>query len=74
MHTPFCDPLNHHFDLPLYIAVPDSGLILSNANASLSFLPGKTYRLRVINMSGFSTFSFSIDNHTLDVIEVDGVS
>ncbi|KAI9491562.1 multicopper oxidase-domain-containing protein [Zychaea mexicana] len=53
--------------------IPDSGLIMDNANASLTFTPGKTYRLRLINMSGFVTYHYSIDNHTLDVIEVDGV-
>ncbi|KAL1936528.1 hypothetical protein VTP01DRAFT_662 [Rhizomucor pusillus] len=53
--------------------VPDSGLIMDNANASLTFQPGKTYRLRFINMSGFSMFYISIDNHTMDIIEVDGV-
>ncbi|KAI8334409.1 Cupredoxin [Chlamydoabsidia padenii] len=53
--------------------VPQSGLINDSANTTFSFTPGKTYRLRFINMSGFSTFFLSIDGHTLDVIEVDGV-
>lgn len=54
--------------------VPQSGLIMDNVNSSLTFQPGKTYRLRLINMSGFSMFYFSIDGHMLDVIEMDGVS
>ncbi|CDH52652.1 iron transport multicopper oxidase fio1 [Lichtheimia corymbifera JMRC:FSU:9682] len=52
---------------------PDSGLINDNANSTFDFVPGKTYRLRLINMSGFSEFFFSIDGHNMDVIEVDGV-
>lgn len=63
--------------------VPDSGLIyfaqnttyLSgfNENATLPFEPGKTYRLRVINVSAFSAFFFWIDGHDMRIIEVDGV-
>ncbi|KAF7722838.1 hypothetical protein EC973_002640 [Apophysomyces ossiformis] len=53
--------------------VPQSGFIMENVNSSLTFEPGKTYRLRLINMSGFSTFFFSIDGHDLDIIEVDGI-
>jgi len=33
----------------------------------------KTYRIRVINSSAVAAFNFSIDGHTLDTIEVDGV-
>ena len=43
-------------------------------NATLPFVPGKTYRLRVINMSALAMFWFWIDGHQLRVIEVDGVS
>ncbi|KAI8331178.1 Cupredoxin [Chlamydoabsidia padenii] len=53
--------------------VPQSGLINDSANTTFTFIPGKRYRLRFINMSGFSTFYISIDGHTLDIIEVDGV-
>ncbi|KAI9311924.1 Cupredoxin [Dichotomocladium elegans] len=53
--------------------VPQSGLIMDGVNASLNFKPGKTYRLRLINMSGFAMYYVSIDGHTLDVIEIDGV-
>lgn len=54
--------------------VPQSGFMFNSVNDSLTFEPGKTYRLRLINMSGFSMFYFSIDGHDLDVIEVDGVA
>jgi iron transport multicopper oxidase len=56
-----------------YCQCIDSGFLFHGVNDSLSFQPGKTYRLRLINMSGFSMFYFSIDNHTLDIIEIDGV-
>ncbi|KAI7905432.1 multicopper oxidase-domain-containing protein [Cokeromyces recurvatus] len=53
--------------------VPQSGFLFNSVNDSLSFEPGKTYRLRLINMSGFSMFYFSIDGHDMEVIELDGV-
>jgi len=53
--------------------VPQSGLINNNANTTFNFVAGKTYRLRLINMSALAMFYFSIDNHTMDVIEVEGV-
>ncbi|KAI7896214.1 multicopper oxidase-domain-containing protein [Mucor mucedo] len=53
--------------------VPESGFIFNNVNDTLSFEAGKTYRLRLINMSGFSMFFFSIDGHDMDIIEVDGI-
>lgn len=54
--------------------VPQSGFLFNNINDSLTFEPGKTYRLRLINMAGFSMFYFSIDGHSMDIIEVDGVA
>lgn len=53
--------------------VPQSGIIRDNVNSTFKFTPGKTYRLRLINMSAFSMFYVSIDGHDLDVIEIDGV-
>jgi len=35
--------------------------------------PGRTYRIRLINTSARSNFNFSIDGHTMTVIEVDAV-
>ncbi|KAI8149479.1 Cupredoxin [Fennellomyces sp. T-0311] len=52
--------------------VPQSGLISDQLNPSYKFEPGKTYRLRIINISGFITYYFSIDGHEFDIIEVDG--
>lgn len=44
-----------------------------NENATLPFEPGKTYRLRLINMSSLAMFHFWIDGHDIRIIEVDGV-
>ena len=44
-----------------------------NANATLPFVPGKTYRLRIVNTSAFSAFYFWIEGHGMTLIEVDGV-
>ncbi|GJJ73686.1 iron transport multicopper oxidase [Entomortierella parvispora] len=53
--------------------IPQSGLINQMTNATFAFVPGKTYRLRVINMSALSIFHFHIDGHEFDIIEVDGI-
>ncbi|CAE7080286.1 unnamed protein product [Rhizoctonia solani] len=43
-----------------------------NENTTLNFVPGKTYRLRVINTSALAMFHFWIDGHEMRIIEVDG--
>ncbi|KAG6332533.1 hypothetical protein ID866_6557 [Astraeus odoratus] len=43
-----------------------------NENSTLPFVPGRTYRLRVINTSALSTFFFWIDGHSMRIIEADG--
>ncbi|KAJ2775380.1 ferroxidase fet3 [Coemansia nantahalensis] len=40
---------------------------------TLRFTPGKTYRLRLINVSGTGMVRFGIEQHTMQVIEVDGI-
>ncbi|UZJ54147.1 hypothetical protein CBS101457_003467 [Exobasidium rhododendri] len=44
-----------------------------NDNSTLPFEAGKTYRLRLINMSALSMYHFWIDGHDMSVIEADGV-
>lgn len=44
-----------------------------NEDAVMPFQPGKTYRLRLINMSALAMFQFWIDGHDIKVIEADGV-
>ncbi|KAI9611006.1 hypothetical protein H4Q26_008853 [Puccinia striiformis f. sp. tritici PST-130] len=62
--------------------VPDSALIYVvhnntyrehyNENATIPFTPGKTYRLRILNVGALGMFYFKIDGHQMSVIEVDG--
>ncbi|KAF8490612.1 laccase [Gautieria morchelliformis] len=43
-----------------------------NENATIAFVPGRTYRLRIVNTSAFSMFYFRIEGHDMRIIEVDG--
>ena len=68
----------NYFDLladsPLmYFAQNESYLPGFNEDAILSFEPGKTYRLRIINTAAFAMFYFWIDGHEMRIIEADGV-
>lgn len=51
---------------------------LQNSNCSGGSLydtrvtSGSTYRLRLINHSSFLSFWFSIDNHSIEIVEIDG--
>ncbi|KAJ2121550.1 ferroxidase fet3 [Coemansia sp. RSA 720] len=42
-------------------------------NKVLNFSPGRTYRVRLINMASSFDFHFSIAGHEMRVIEVDGI-
>ncbi|KAF9333152.1 ferroxidase fet3 [Podila minutissima] len=53
--------------------IPQSGLINQATDQKFQFVPGKTYRLRVINMSALAMFHFHIDGHDMQTIEIDGV-
>ncbi|EPQ32175.1 uncharacterized protein PFL1_00372 [Pseudozyma flocculosa PF-1] len=44
-----------------------------NDKATLPFEAGKTYRLRVINMSALAAFYFYLGGHDMQIIEVEGV-
>ncbi|ORX49069.1 hypothetical protein DM01DRAFT_1325787 [Hesseltinella vesiculosa] len=52
--------------------IPQSGLINDSQFTELKFIPSTLYRIRLINMSGFSGFFIGIDDHDLEIIEVDG--
>ncbi|KAF8155412.1 laccase 17 [Crassisporium funariophilum] len=63
--------------------IPDCGTINgvgryiggpSVARPRVNVVAGQRYRFRVINTSAYSGFRFSIEGHTLTVIEVDGVN
>ncbi|KXN86655.1 Iron transport multicopper oxidase fio1 [Leucoagaricus sp. SymC.cos] len=51
---------------------PVTSAVGFNENTTLPFQPGKTYRLRIVNTSGFAAFFFWIDGHDMRIIEVDG--
>lgn len=53
--------------------VPQSALMNDQQNATIQFEPGKTYRLRFVNMAAFAMFHIWIEDHDMRVIEVDGV-
>lgn len=56
----------------MYFAQNGTYLTGYNNNATLTFTAGKTYRLRVINMSALAMFHFWIDGHDMRIIEADG--
>ncbi|CAD6939519.1 unnamed protein product, partial [Tilletia caries] len=43
-----------------------------NENVTIPFVPGKTYRIRVINMAALAMFHLWIEGHEMRIIEVDG--
>ncbi|KAG2146288.1 Fet3 protein [Suillus clintonianus] len=51
---------------------PVTSMVGFNENATLPFEPGKTYRLRIINMGALAGFFFWIDGHEMRIIEADG--
>lgn len=54
----------------------DSGYVCeqNSTRAAFSVEHGKRYRYRLINTGAFATFEFSVDNHSLSVIEADGTA
>jgi FtsP/CotA-like multicopper oxidase with cupredoxin domain len=48
-------------------------MTVSEGAYKMRLLVGKTYRLRIINAAGFSSFFFAIDGHNMTLIEIDGV-
>lgn len=50
----------------------DSGTVLGS-RFEMDVVAGTSYRLRIINAAADSQFIFTIDNHTLDVIQTDFV-
>ena len=52
---------------------PESGLINDNRQTSFQFEANKTYRLRLINMSGIAAFRVYLEDHAMEIVELDGV-
>lgn len=53
--------------------IPQNFLLNNTMNASISVEPNTTYMIRLINIGGFTSYWFFIEDHELEVIEVDGV-
>jgi len=53
--------------------VPKSALINDQLDAKFPFVKGKTYRLRIVNISTYAHFNFWLEDHEMTVIEADGV-
>ncbi|KAG0231474.1 hypothetical protein BGW42_000226 [Actinomortierella wolfii] len=53
--------------------LPCEQLHRGHERALFRFLPGLRYRLRIINTSAAASYVYSIDNHKMQVIEVDGI-
>lgn len=53
--------------------LPDSFLFNDTLDTSIPVKPGKTYLLRLINTSAFVAQYFYIEDHTFDIVEIDGI-
>lgn len=53
--------------------IPKSAILNDNATTTFSITPGKTYMVRIINISAFAAFLVTFDQHEMTIIEVDGV-
>jgi iron transport multicopper oxidase len=53
--------------------VPQTALMNDTTTLQTAVQAGKTYFLRIINMSGFAQFYFHIDQHNFTIIETDGI-
>ncbi|KAJ7018209.1 laccase [Mycena alexandri] len=81
-HTP-AEQLMAQFKADGHEPVPASGLFngVGRYNGGpaipwsvINVVAGKRYRFRVINISAFAAYTFSIDGHVFDVIETDGIA
>ncbi|EPS32652.1 hypothetical protein PDE_07612 [Penicillium oxalicum 114-2] len=53
--------------------VPNAFLFNDTQNVNLSVEPGKTYLLRLANVGAFVAQYFYIEDHTFQIVEIDGV-
>ncbi|KAJ3024008.1 UNVERIFIED_CONTAM: hypothetical protein HDU68_008353 [Siphonaria sp. JEL0065] len=56
-----------------YSQASNPNCVNNNALKTYNLVPGKRYRIRIINTSAGAHFTFSIDGHDLTIIEADGV-
>jgi iron transport multicopper oxidase len=53
--------------------IPQNFLLNNTRNASFEVEANTTYLIRLINIGGFTSYYFFIEDHEFDVIEVDGI-
>ena len=53
--------------------VPDSALMNDTQDLKINVQPNKTYMLRIINMAAFAPQYLWFENHTMTIVEVDGI-
>ncbi|KAL3473071.1 Cupredoxin [Aspergillus californicus] len=53
--------------------IPNAWLFNDTMDTSLSVKPNTTYLLRLINIAAFTSQYFYIEDHTLTIVEIDGV-
>ena len=53
--------------------VPNSAIMNDESNTKLKVAPGKTYLVRIINISAFAAFYLNFEGHQMTVVEIDGV-
>ena len=53
--------------------VPKAALLNDTQNLTISVQPGKTYKLRIVNMAAFAPQYLWFEGHTMSIVEVDGI-
>jgi iron transport multicopper oxidase len=53
--------------------VPNSVLLNDTQNLTVSIEPGKTYLFRMVNIGAFAGQYVWFENHTMTIVEVDGI-
>ena len=53
--------------------VPNAALMNDTQNLTVSVEPGKTYMFRIVNMAAFAAQYLWFEEHTMRIVEVDGI-
>lgn len=53
--------------------VPNSALMNDTQNLTVAVEPGKTYLVRMVNMGAFAGQYVWFENHTMQIVEADGI-
>lgn len=68
-----CSSATHSFDWNVAEPIPDSFLFNNSISQSCPVKPGKTYLIRLRNIATFVGQYFWIENHTVRIVEINGV-